>query len=109
MNIEKLHKKELGLTTPNNYFNESKSAILTKIESESKPISIYKKPVIWTLAAAIALLITFTIFNLYTQPNNINLENDILITSLFENESQIDIFLDEYIEEEILTNENFTK
>lgn len=109
MNIDKLHKKDLGLTTPDNYFNESKSAILTNVESETKPISIYKKPLVWTLAASITLLITFTVFNLYTQPNNIELEDDILVSSLFEKDSQIDAFLDKYIEEEIITNKNFIK
>lgn len=104
MDIDNLHKKDLGLKTPNNYFEESKVNILQEIRNQTIPF--YKKAIVtWISTAAILFLITLTIFNVYTRPNIAESEDDVLINSLLEEEDKIDDFITQYIEDEILTTE----
>ncbi|AUP79628.1 hypothetical protein [Flavivirga eckloniae] len=128
----KLHKEELGLNVPEDYFSKSKQDILDKISEETKPkksVFFLNKSFIWYAAASIIVLIAITII----KPNNslpiddsqsivsdtIKLleqtkfekdiaeftENDILITSLFVEENDIDEFIDNYVLEEALLDE----
>ena len=63
-NIDNLHKDELGFGLPDNYFEKSKSKILSKI-SENKEVQIiplYKRKTTWLVAAGIALLISVSVY-----------------------------------------------
>lgn len=105
MDIDNLHEKELGLKTPDDYFEKSKAIILSK--TQSRIIPFYKKAIVaWTSVAAIFLLLTFTLFRTYTQSDITQSEDDIFISSLLEDDDKIDDFITQYIEDEILTNES---
>lgn len=63
-NIDNLHRDELGFGLPDNYFEKSKSKILSKI-SENKEVQIiplYKRKTTWLVAAGIALLISVSVY-----------------------------------------------
>ena len=71
LNDEKLttiHKEDLGLKIPEDYFSQSKNEILRKVlnKKQSKLILLYRKRVIWTMAAAIALFFGLKIYNQYS-------------------------------------------
>ncbi|NMH88847.1 hypothetical protein [Flavivirga algicola] len=130
--IHKLHTETLGLDVPENYFSRSKANILTKVSDEAKqekPVFFLKRRFAWYAAASVILLlaITFTKSNGNLQldenhpvaldtikeldgnkfaPSIIEpIENDILITSLFIEEDEVDEFIDNYVLEEALTYE----
>lgn len=127
-NLETKHNEELGLSVPKDYFKTSKNRILEEIESQkevsNKPT---KKRFIWlSIAASITVLFTLTIFNktIFNTFENSNIaldtlkqlkedqlteENlvllnseDITLTSLFVEDSELDDFIDSQVLEEII-------
>lgn len=131
--IRELHSKELGLGIPENYFSKSKHEILSKVsdkKEKEKQAFFLKKPFIWYAAASIVVLITVTLIkpNRGLQIETIQTvvldtvkplgveknteeaittlsENDILISSLFIEENNIDEFIDNYVLEVALAGE----
>lgn len=132
-NQKDLHNNELGFTVPENYFAKSKQNILNKINEEKKetPVFTLKRSYIWYAAASIVLLVAITLIKpnralqiediktivldsikqLNDKKNveevNLYAENDILITSLFVEENNIDEFIDNYVLDEALIDEAF--
>ena len=130
-NIDKTHKKDLGLGVPENYFTTSKNEILSKIanEKKAKVVPLYKNKFMWFAAAGIALLVALTVFkpdvfpSIDKNPSIVsdsinkfqNLElvydlfttdtQDITMASLFMNDAEISNYLENNIIEEILIDE----
>ncbi|GAA3644067.1 hypothetical protein [Flavivirga jejuensis] len=131
-NIRELHSNELGLGIPENYFSKSKQEILSKVldkKEKEKPIFFLRKSFVWYAAASIILLIAITLIKpnrglqindiqtivldtikqldpeKITDKTNVLSESDILITSLFIEENNIDEFIDNYVLEEALFDE----
>lgn len=126
----KAHAEDLGLDIPEDYFSKSKNEILAQVRAENggKVIPLYGNKLFWA-AAAIVLLIVTTVFQTNSVPaldeiptivsdtieqlNTTELankdaetqENDILISSLFVEESEIDEFVDNYMLKEALFEE----
>lgn len=109
MNTEKKHKSDLGLDIPEGYFSNSKKSILEKtvLEKRGKVVSLYKKISVWSAVAVVALLFTLAVYN----PLEVNNEeeNDILIASLLTEEADVDKLLEDYVNEELLTDEIFSE
>ena len=128
--LRKIHNEDLGLSMPKDYFAKSKSEILAKvgIEDKSRVVPLYRNKVFWAAAAVIAVLIVLTVFKTNTVPQidkipaivsdtieqlnkgladeDINPgENDILISSLFVEDTELDDFVDNYMLEEALFDE----
>ena len=109
MNIERKHKSDLGLDIPEGYFSKSKQSILeqTVLEKKGKVVSLYKKISIWSAVAVVALLFTLAVYNPLTVNND--MENDIFIASLVTEEADVDELLEDYVNEELLTDEIFSE
>lgn len=127
----KKHSKELGMSVPSNYFQNSKKRILESIIEEKSVAHISNKKAKYTwiaVAATIAVLISVTIFNeviFKTATTNIvsdtlnNIKNtefneenlvllnsdDIMVTSLFVEDSKLDEFIDAHVLEEIIEDD----
>lgn len=141
--LTRIHKEDLGLTIPEDYFSQSKNEILNKVVNKKQPrlILFYNKKVMWTMAAAIALFFGLKIYNEYsyskinqipmavsdtidrletgnsplmlsdTNPelkedhlNTKNImikESDVLVKSLFVEDSEIDEYVVNYMLEDI--------
>ena len=120
--LQKMHFEDLGLGMPEDYFSKSKSEILAKvgIEDKSRVLPLYRNKIFWAAAAAIAVLFVLTLFKTSTVPQiekipaivsdtieqlNKGLanedfyqgENDILISSLFVEDTELDEFVDNYM------------
>jgi hypothetical protein len=130
-NIDKTHKKDLGLGVPENYFSTSKNEILSKIAHEKKArvVPFYKNKLMWFSAAGITLLVALTVFKPNVFPSidktplivsdsinkfqNLELVYDIFTTdsqniaiaSLFMNDAEISNYIENNIIEEILIDE----
>ena len=129
--IQSVHTKDLGLDIPQDYFSKSKIEILAKVgnENKGKLVSLYSNKIFWAAAAAIALLIAISIYRTSLVPQidaiptivsdtieRLNTEGlvnedaelgerDILITSLFVEETEIDEFVNNYMLEEAISDE----
>ncbi|MGB5244730.1 MAG: hypothetical protein WBN28_10960 [Lutimonas sp.] len=119
--LDKIHAKDLGLDVPEDYFSTSKNDILEKLKSEKETKGmpkIYHK-FIWLAAAGIALVMALSVFKPYA-PSGFDpveqteivstdadqlMEEDMLVASLFVDESQIDSYVDQYIVEESIIDE----
>ncbi len=127
--MHEIHSEELGLKTPEDYFSKSKSEILEKV-SKQKGVGFTifsKERIIWSVAATIAIIFALTVFKPNVLPvideipaivsdtidhlknNNLAqgelMENDILITSLFVPDNEIDEFVNNYVLEELVYEE----
>ena len=128
--IESIHKEELGLKIPKDYFFNSKEEILRKVTKDKIRIlgaSFNKKIAYMSVAASIALLLTVAIFkqnvlsSFNNQPsivsdtitkiknniatdNNVFDTNDVTLASLFVADSEIDKFTNNYILEEVIAD-----
>jgi len=95
--LAKTHKKDLGLSVPENYFSTSKNEILTKISGEKKVkvVPLYQNKFVWFVAAGITLLVALTVFkpNLFS---NIDNNPSIVSDSLFNNEN-LDLVYDLFL------------
>lgn len=110
VNTEKRHKTDLGLNIPDGYFSKSKESILTKtvFKEEKKVIPLYKNIYAWSAAAVIALLFTLAVVNPFSSEGN-EIDNDILIASLVIDDEDLDQLLNEYVNDELLTDEIFSE
>jgi hypothetical protein len=125
-----MHTEKLGLDLPENYFSKSKSdiAAFTLVKNKSKLIKL-RKSVIWIAAAGIALLFAVTIFkpneilnsdkistiasdtvekikNIYFDNDKYFTEEDnVLLTSLYVDENQMDAYVDNHFIDEIIIDE----
>ena len=126
------HSEELGYHVPKDYFSHSKKEILKKviIPKKKKVVFLTKRRMLWSLAASIALLFTLTVLNQRSVPsinglpsivsdtvdnlknnglmnNNKGIaQNTFLINSLFIEDEKIDTYVDNYLLEELVTDEN---
>lgn len=109
VNTEQRHKSDLGLNLPEGYFSKTKQSILDKtvFEEEERVIPLYKNMYVWSAAAVIALLFTLTVYNPFVKDNQI--ENDILLASIVEEDDNVDKLLEDYVNEELLTEELFSE
>lgn len=127
--MKEMHSEELGLKTPENYFSTSKMEILEKVSNQKeKRFNIFsRKRIVWSAAATIAIIFAVSVFKPnalpsfnnvpeivsdtinYLQNNNLAQgefkEDDILITSLFVPDNEIDEFVNNYVLEEFVYNE----
>ncbi len=126
--LDTKHAKDLGLDIPEDYFSRSKNSILEKIqiEKKSKGTPIFDNKIVWLAAAGIALIMALSIFKPYTSGTDTLspivadpaeqaetfgldtqqfLEQDILIASLFVDESRLDSYVEQYIVEESIIDE----
>lgn len=108
MDLEKIHKKDLGLELPEDYFKNSKMAILEKIKEEEKTkvIPLYrKKAVIWVASIVAVFLMVITVYNPFISEEIP--ADDVLIASLLTDESNVDNLVDDYVNDELLTEDVF--
>ncbi len=125
--MQKLHKESLGFEVPENYFPNSKQDILAQITGKKERSRTFLKPnVIWYAAASIVLLIAITVIKskdpIQIDDNNTIVsdtikslkkqiidreipENDVLVSSLFVEENDVDAFIDDYVLDKTLTDE----
>jgi hypothetical protein len=127
--MHKIHSIELGLKMPDDYFSKSKSDILEKVSNQKGVrFTIFSRErIIWSVAATIAIIFALTVFKPNALPSidgipaivsdtidqlqNNNLaqvelkEDDILITSLFVPDNEIDEFVNNYVLEELVYEE----
>lgn len=127
--MHEIHSEELGLHTPKDYFSKSRIDILEKVSNNKRArFTIFsRKRIVWSVAATIAIIFALTVFKPNTLPaideipaivsdtidnlqnNNLAqgelMENDILITSLFVPDNEIDEFVDNYVLEELVYEE----
>lgn len=127
--MHEMHSEELGLHTPKDYFSKSKTDILEKVSNKrGVRFNIFSRErIVWFVAASIAIIFALTVFKPNSLPSideipaivsdtidyskNNDLaqgepaENDILITSLFVSDNEIDEFVDNYVIEELVYEE----
>lgn len=128
--LEEIHGKELGLGVPDDYFSKSKNDILDSVfhKRESKVVPLFRNKTMWFAAAGLALILALSVFkpSVFSGINDTPLiiadsidqirksdfkkdafyfEEDILLTSLFIDDSEIDDYVDNYIIEETLIDE----
>ncbi len=127
--MHEMHSEELGFQVPEDYFSKSKMEILAKVSNQKEQrFNIFsRKRIIWSAAATITIIVALTVFkpNALTSFDNVpvivsdtinhlqnnNLaqgklkEDDILISSLFVPDSEIDEFVDDYVLEELVYEE----
>ena len=127
--MHEIHSEELGFKIPEDYFSKSKSDILEKVSKQKGGrFTIFSRErIIWSVAATIAIIFALTFFKPnalpsideipaivsdtieHLQNNNLAqgepMENDILITSLFVPDNEIDEFVDNYVLEELVYEE----
>lgn len=130
--IREKHREELGYSLPKDYFKNSKIEILESINSgkRGRLILFSKRNVGWTMVAAgLALLVTLNVFrtggvtgieeietilsdSLNQQKNShlameeeASAEDDILVSSLFVEDDDIDDFIDSYVLDEMVQEE----
>lgn len=127
--MHEMHSEKLGFQVPEDYFSKSKMEILEKVSNQKeKSFNIFsRKRIVWFAAATIAIIVALTVFKPNAYPsidkipaivsdtidnlkndglaNNELEENDILITSLFIADNEIDEFVDDYVLEELVYEE----
>ncbi|PRZ23410.1 hypothetical protein [Flavobacterium granuli] len=141
--LTKIHKEDLGLKIPEDYFSQSKNEILNKLtkKKETRGFHFYRKRAVLTIAAAMALFFSLKIYKQYSYSkmnqipmtvsdtidrleggssfstlsdtnskegeDNLNTnklmikEGDILVKSLFIEDSEIDQFIINYMLEDL--------
>ena len=127
--MHEMHSEELGFQVPEDYFSKSKMEILEKVSNQKEQrFNIFsQKRIVWSVAATIAIIVALTVFKPDTLPSMDKIpaivsdtidqlktnglaqdelkENDILISSLFVADSEIDEFVDDYVLEELVYEE----
>lgn len=125
------HEAELGFKVPSNYFSNSKKDLLENINTgkRNKLIVFSRRNIGWSIAAAVALLITLNVFktdglrgieeletivsDTLNQHQKSHLafeektsaEDDMLVSSLFIEDAEIDNFIDSYVLDEMMQAE----
>ncbi|OSY88672.1 hypothetical protein WH52_03060 [Tenacibaculum holothuriorum] len=110
INSEKKHKIDLGIGIPEGYFSKSSEAILKQTvgKKKTKVISLQKKYV-WSAAAAIALLFTLAVVNQFESSQAITVDNDVLIASLLTEDAEVDTFIEDFVDDSLLTEDVFSE
>lgn len=110
INSEKKHKTDLGIGIPEGYFSKSSEAILKQTvgKKKTKVISLQKKYV-WSAAAAIALLFTLAVVNQFESSQAITVDNDVLIASLLTEDAEVDTFIEDFVDDSLLTEDVFSE
>lgn len=127
---QKKHTEDLGLQLPADYFTQSKTNILSQVSSKkrSKLIMFFRKTIVWSTSVAALLIFTITIFkhnefsttdtitnmvsdtvSAFQNENTINNDveistEDVLLASLFVEESNVNAYVDNYIKEGIINH-----
>ncbi|MDP3352987.1 MAG: hypothetical protein Q8S44_04530 [Flavobacteriaceae bacterium] len=127
---QKKHIEDLGLQLPEDYFSKSKANILSQVSSKKrgKLMIFSRKTIVWSTTVAALLIFTITLFkhnessstdtitNMVSdtvnafQNENITNNNfvvsaeDVLLASLFVEESHVNEYVDNYIKEEIINH-----
>ena len=100
------HKEYLGMEIPKDYFSSSKANILELVSKEKDETPVFYLRRSFQVAASITLLISITVWTLvFNQPTNDMLEiasDDILIESLFVEDTDMNAFISEVVVEEIM-------
>jgi hypothetical protein len=106
-NIDKIHKNELGLNVPDDYFLKSKNNILAKTIAKKEPkiISIFSNKFLWVAAAGIALIFVLTVYKQQVMPSVKNTPEIVLDTVNF-NEN-FDLALHNFNDENVLVESLF--
>jgi len=124
---QKKHTEDLGLQLPADYFAQSKTNILSQVSKKKrgKLIIFSRKTIIWsaTIAALVILVVTIYKPNDFSATDNVttlvidsieafqkeNTTNinqvsseDVLLASLFVEESQVNDYVDNYLKEELI-------
>lgn len=99
------HKEYLGMDVPEDYFVQSKQSILDLVSKEKKetPVLYLRRP--FQVAASTALLIALTIWYQMNSTISPSLEiasNDVLIESLFVEDTDMNEFVDAILVSEIV-------
>lgn len=106
--VSESHQSYLGLKTPKDYFSTSKSDILNSIKGteQRKNLKINSRR-IWSVAAAVALLITVSVIwlkdDIFNKADQIVLSengfdeasDNILLSSLFVEDSETDAYIND--------------
>ncbi|CAM1358862.1 hypothetical protein [Tenacibaculum xiamenense] len=110
VNSEKKHKEDLGLGLPKDYFAKSKQSILDQTVNESKGevVSLSRRIFLWSSVAVIALILGLAVINPF-KSNIVTQEGDILIATVMVEDDEVDDLLDEFVNDELLTEEVFTE
>lgn len=113
--ISKLHKEKLGMDIPEDFFAKSKESILNKVikQEKTKQTVFWLRPMVaYPMAASIILAIALTFWMQKDNTNNIEQitktkevkllntdinDGDFLVSSLMISDSEMDIYLDSYI------------
>ncbi|MCF6213454.1 MAG: hypothetical protein L3J45_05445 [Flavobacteriaceae bacterium] len=128
--LDKLHKDELGLSIPKDYFKKSNKDILKIIAADkNRVVPLYKNKIVWAIAASFVLIITLTVYkpSIFNKLNQFELivsdtieqlnkpqladadkelKNDnVLLSSLFVADDNLDAFVDDYVYTEIIKND----
>lgn len=119
----KKHVDELGLNIPEDYFSESKNELLAKITASKKKtlVPFTRNKVVWLAAASLAFILVLNLFKSTVnsdideipavvsdtieilKDNNLvneffeSEEKDILISSLFIEDTELDEFIADYV------------
>lgn len=117
--VSESHRSYLGLKTPTDYFADSKNKILSSLSNiETKDHNKFKinRKTFWAVAASVTILLTVTLTFLYDNASiqNINIltengisyennDDNLLISSLFMEDSEMDQFIDDYFIEEVIS------
>ena len=124
--IMKTHEEELGLNVPIDYFSNSKHDILNQVSNSKVKVLYTKRNFLLPIAAAVALIITLTVFkpSVFSSFNNVpaivsdtiskfNTKNladennllsveDVSVAALFVEDDKIDEFVDNYVLEDVI-------
>lgn len=127
----KKHEEDLGLSLPKDYFLKSKAEILEKVSNKKEfRFGIFtKERMLWSIAASVAVLLSLTVFkpntlpvidkipaivsdtvnglknNWLAQENFMFDDKNILISSLFVEDNEIDDFVNDYVMDEFIFEE----
>ena len=127
---QKKHTKDLGLQLPKDYFSKSKANILAQVSSKKrgKLIIFSRKTIVWSTTVAALLIFTITLFkpNDFSATDNITTfvsdtidafqnesatnndlvtsTEDVLLASLFVDESHVNEYVDNYIKAELINH-----
>ncbi|WP_372746634.1 hypothetical protein [Lutibacter sp.] len=118
-NKQKEQQQKLGFKVPENYFETSKKEILELTETKKGKVINFitlNKWLVGSIAAAIALLITLSVFNNFSLETNnqmavinnieaINLENDAILNSILENDANVNEYMETYVLNELVVKD----
>ena len=110
INSEKKHKSDLGIGVPKGYFSKSSETILNQTIDKKNPkvISLPKKYV-WSAVATVTLLITLAVINPFESSQTTPIDNDVLIASLLAEDAEVDTFIEDFVDDSLLTEDVFSE